>query len=176
MKEHRLITKISLFFIIISGILWIGGLHCRAIVSFDLLQIGTLDFKPNIHPLVERAVFRNIAHLSGVINIAYIILWFVGIIYLRTTHLTFKENGWLLMAAILFYLFTPVEIYAMVLDVKLMYLELTGSNDLVEFRKLFIHRLGALSGVPYIALLSYYTAIFVIVFQPLKQSLRVNCT
>jgi len=163
------LSKIALIVIIISTIFWLGGINIRAIVGYYLLQVGTLDFKPMIHPYVERAVFSLVVQSSIIIDLAYICLWLAGLIFLRTTNLKLKENGWLLMCAILFYMFTPVEIYAMVLDFKMWYLEFIGSEDLVEFRKLFIHRLGALSGVPMIALLSYYTAIVIAVIQPLKK-------
>jgi hypothetical protein len=66
-------------------------------------------------------------------------------------------------------MFTPVEIYTTVLDMKMWLLDHAGSNDLVEFRKLFIHRLAALAGVPIIALLSYYTVIFVAIFKPFRR-------
>ena len=74
-----------------------------------------------------------------------------------------------MVSAILVYAFAPVEIYTMVLDVRMWLLDVSGSNDLVEFRKLFIHRLAALSGVPMIALLSYYTAIVLVIFRPLER-------
>lgn len=162
--------KVALAIMLIAVIIWLGGINIRAMVGFDLLQMGTIDFKPNIHPFVERAVFSLIAQSSMVIYVAYIIIWICGIIFLKTSPYRLKENGWLMMSAILFYLFTPVEIYSMVLDLKLWYLDHLGSNDLVEFRKLFIHRLAALSGVPMIALLSYYTAVVITVLQPMKKS------
>ena len=165
----KLITKISLTAIVIAGGCWLGGINIRAMVGFDLLEPGTLDFKANIHPYVERAVYSLIAQSSLVISIAYIVVWVAGIFFLRTSRLSMKENGWLLMAAILFYIFTPVEIYAMVLDAKMWYLDNIGSNDLVEFRKIFIHRLALLAGVPMIALLSYYTALIVIILRPFQK-------
>ncbi|MDI6766798.1 MAG: hypothetical protein QME52_08260 [Bacteroidota bacterium] len=166
--EKRL-PKIALLVVTITSIIWLGGINIRTIIGFDLLQTGTLDFKPNIHPYVERTVFGLIAQSSILINIAYIILWISGIIFLRTTHLNLKENGWLMICAILFYIFTPVEIYTMILDFRMWYLDFLGSSDLVEFRKLFIHRLGALAGVPMIALLCYYTAIAIATFQPMRR-------
>jgi hypothetical protein len=74
-----------------------------------------------------------------------------------------------MIAAILFYAFVPVEVYTSVLDVRMWLLDAAGSNDLVEFRKLFIHRLAALSGVPMIALLSYYTAIALLIIRPFRR-------
>jgi len=166
---EKRITQIALVVILIAGICWLGGINIRAMVGFDLLQPGTLDFKTNIHPYVERAVYSLIAQSSLLVDASYLIVWIAGLVFLRTSSLRLKEHGWLMMAAILFYLFTPVEIYAGVLDLKMWYLDKIGSNDLVEFRKLFIHRLAALAGVPMIALLSYYTAIVVAVFRPFRK-------
>jgi hypothetical protein len=165
------LTKILLVVLVISGTVWLGGVNIRAMISFDLLQTGTLDFKPNIHPYVERAVFGLVGQSSMVVIIAYAIVWLAGIIYLKTTKLSFREHGWLMMSAILFYIFTPVEIYTMILDFKMWYLDYIGSNDLVEFRKLFIHRLAALSGVPLIALLCYYSIIVIVLLRPLRHKL-----
>ncbi len=163
-------AKTSLFVLTIAAIVWLGGLNIRAIVGFDLLQVGTLDFKPNIHPYIERTIYSLICQASMVVDIAYIVLWISGIVYLMSTSLKMKMHGWLMMAAILFYLFTPVEVYTMVLDYKMWILDHIGSNDLVEFRILFIHRLAALAGVPMIAQLCYYTGIGIIVFRPLRKS------
>ncbi|MBI5216383.1 MAG: hypothetical protein HY960_11580 [Ignavibacteriae bacterium] len=168
----KLSAKLSLFIFVIAFIIWLGGINIRAMVGFDLLQTGTLDFKSNIHPFVERAVFGLIVQTSFVVDIAYAITWLSGIIFLTTSPFKLREHGWLMMSAILFYIFTPVEIYAIVLDAKMMYLDYLGSNDLVEFRKLFIHRLAALSGVPMIALLCYYTMLAVLIFQPLKRKFK----
>lgn len=165
------IEQISLTILVIAVIVWLGGSNVRAMVGFDMLQMGTLDFKPNIHPYVERAIFSLIAQSSLIVNIAYALAWIAGIFFLRTTQLRVKENGWLVIAAIMFYMFTPVEIYLMVLDTKMWILDHIGSNDLVEFRKLFIHRLAALSGVPLIAVLCYYTGIVMVIIRPFRRGL-----
>lgn len=155
---------------ILGAAVWLGGVNVRAVIGGDLLELGTIEFRPNIHPMVEREIFRLIVLSSIVVTAAYLVTLVSSILYLKTTPLTFKQHGWLLMSALLFYLFVPVEIYTMVLDAKMMYLDLAlSSSDLVEFRKLFIHRLAALSGVPIIALFCYYTVIGLAVFQPLKR-------
>ncbi len=148
---------------------WLGGINVRAIIGFNLLQTGTLDFKPNIHPYVERTVFGLIAQSSLVVMYAYIAVWIAGIVFLRTSSFRLREHGWLMMSAILFYMFTPVEVYTMILDFQMWLLDSRGSNDLVEFRKLFIHRLAALAGVPMIALLSYYTIFLLAIFRPMMK-------
>lgn len=163
-------SKISLAILLVGLICWLGGINVRAMTGFNLLEPGTLDFKPNIHPYVERTVFGLIAQSSMIVGVAYIAVWFSGLLFLRTTSLRLKEHGWLMMCAIVFYMFTPVEIYTLVLDARMWWLDHIGSNDLVEFRKLFIHRLAALAGVPMIALLSYYTMIVIAIIRPLRKS------
>lgn len=164
-------AKISLVATIVCAIIWLGGVNVRAVIGVDLLEFPTFEFKPNIHPTVERAIFSLMAKSSIVVLVAYLMTLAGGIVFLKHTRLTFKQNGWLVMSAILLYLFMPVEIYTLVLDAKMVYLDLLlSSSDLVEFRQLFIHRLAALSGVPMIALMCYYTIIPLAIFQPLKNN------
>jgi hypothetical protein len=163
------VRKVSLFLAVLGGVTWLGGVNVRAAAGFSLLQFGTLEFRPNIDPHVERAVFSLVAQSSMILNVAYVVLVAASVVYLRTAGWETKKEGWLMIAAILFYAFVPVEIYTLILDVRLWMLDASGSNDLVEFRKLFIHRLAALSGVPMIALLSYYTAIALVIFRPLRR-------
>jgi len=167
----KTITKIAAFAFTLGIVLWLGGVVVRAVISNELLQTGTLDFKPNINPGVERSMYSLISNASSVVLSGYVLTWLSGILFLLTTSYSPKEHGWLMMSAILFYFFTPVEIYTFVLDVKMMFLNFYGSNDLVEYRKLLIHRIAALSGVPFIALLCYFTLLACIVFQPLKRRL-----
>ena len=167
------ISRISIVVLIVGGICWLGGINVRGLIGSNLLQPWSIEFQPNIHPYVERTVFSLIAQSSLVVCCSYVAVGIAGIVFLKTTSLRLKEQGWLMMSAILFYLFTPVEIYTGILDLKMWLLDAHGSNDLVEFRKLFIHRLAALGGVPHIALAGYYTILGLCVFRPMiriKQS------
>lgn len=174
MKEYPVASRVALFLLVVGGVAWLGSVNIRALIGLDLLQFGTLEFKPNIHPYIERKVFSLIAQSSLVAMGGYALAWIAGIAYLRLSPIRLKEHGWLMMAAILFFIFTPVEIYTGILDFRMWLLDSAGSNDLVEFRKLFIHRLGALSGVPMIALLCYYTGIVLAIFKPLRKPSPVS--
>ena len=98
--------------------------------------------------------------------------WLGGIVYLRSTHILLKENGWLMMSALLFYLFPPVEAHTMYFDGKMFSLELWGSAETPMFRELFIKRIAALKGLPIIALLCYYTIIGLTIWQPMKKKVK----
>lgn len=74
------------------------------------------------------------------------------------------------MSCILFFVFVPVELYTSYLDLKFVLLFNTRPENHDELLKLFGARIGFLKGVPWIAVLSYYTIIGITIFQPLKKS------
>ncbi len=161
--------KFALFFLILGAIGWLGGINIRAVLSNHLLVMGTLEFEPNLDPAVEREVFRLINYSSVVTLIGYVTVFISGIVFLRSTQVKLRENGWLMMGALLFYIFSPAEIYTSYLDGKMIFLELWGNVEITTFRELLIKRIAALKGLPFIALLCYYTIIGLVIWQPLKK-------
>ena len=164
-------SRVSLFFLIVSSIIWLGAVNVRAVIGNELLVFGTLDFKQNLDPELEREVFRLISLSSVIVIAGYLATFASALVFAKTTELRFKQNGWLMMSAILFFLFSPVEFYTIFLDWRMIALDFFSDPTLREFRVLFIHRLAALAGVPIIALLCYYTIIALAVWQPMKRDL-----
>jgi len=158
--------RAALFTLIIASVFWLGAGNVRAIIGNDMLKPGTLEFEEYLDPEAEREIFRLISFTSVLIMISYAAVTLSGTVFLVTSPYRMRENGWLLMSAILFYVFLPVEIFTMVLDGRMAYLEFftTAGNDV--FRELFRARVSALAGAPVIALLSYYTIIALAVFRP----------
>jgi hypothetical protein len=168
-EQKTNVERTALFIIIVAAITWLGGVTIRWVLSGCLLVPWTLDFRPDLTPAVEREAFTMINYASIVTLIGYAVVTVSGVVFLISTSLKFRENGWLVMAALLFYLFTPAEIYTSYLDGKMISMELWGSPNLALFRELFISRVAALKGVPFIALLCYYTIIGLVIWQPMKK-------
>ena len=165
------IWRIALFVIVVGSILWLGGVNIRAITGNDLLKAGTLEFEEYIAPEAESEIYRMISYGSLVTMAGYLSVLVGSVVFLVSSPFHVKEHGWLLMSAILFYAFVPVELYTMYLDARMVYETFftTASNEV--FRELFVARVGALAGVPLIALLCYYTIIGLVIFQPFKKPL-----
>jgi len=74
------------------------------------------------------------------------------------------------MSAMLFFVFVPVELYTSYIDLKfiLLYNQRPANHD--QLLKYFGERIGFLRGVPWIAVMSYYTIIWFAVFKPLKKT------
>ena len=162
-------SKVSLFILIVSAVVWLGAVNVRAVIGNELLNFGTLDFKEHLDAELEREVFRLISLTSLIVIGGYLLTFTSAVVFVRTTTLRFKQNGWLMMSAILFFMFSPVEFYTLILDWKMIALDFFSNPTLTDFRVLFIHRLAALAGVPIIALLSYYTIVGLAIWQPLKK-------
>jgi len=163
-------AKFWLFLLIVSAIFWLGGINVRAIIGNDLLNYDEFSFRTGIPPDEENWIFRLLSFSSILIMISYIFVLTSVIAFLKTSKLIIKENGWLLMCSILFFAFVPVEIYTYYLDIKfyLLYLQNPPNHD--GLLRIFGERIGFLKGVPYIAVLSYYTIIFIAVFRPLHKT------
>jgi hypothetical protein len=161
--------RIALFIFVISSICWLGGANIRALIGNQMLKPGTLEFEEYLAPEAEREIFRLLSLSSIAIILSYLATLISSIVFLARCPHKMKQHGWLLMSAILFYLFVPVECFVMYLDGRMIYLEFWTTEDNQVFRELFLARLGALAGAPLIATLCYYTIIFLAVFQPLKK-------
>jgi len=159
----------ALFIVIIASICWLGGANIRALIGSQMLRPGTLEFAEYLAPEAEREIFRLLSLSSITIIVSYLATLISSTVFLSTCPFKMKQHGWLLMSAILFYLFVPVEFFVMYLDGRMIYLEFWTTENNQVLRELFLARLGALAGAPLIATLCYYTIIFLVVFQPLKK-------
>jgi|GEM_PF-262652 len=180
-KPTRVVKKTSsalwrgaLFVLIIGAILWLGSLNARAVVADNILVRGTLTLDPAVLPAVEQQVYREWSGLGIVMIAGYALVLVSAIVFLISSPFRLRENGWLMMSAILLFLFVPVEVYVMVLDVRMMVMEFVHGGTLTAFREIFIARLSALGGAPLVAVLCYYTIIALAVVQPFRRQSGVS--
>jgi hypothetical protein len=157
--------------LLLAVLVWQGAVFMRAMLGFSLFEPGTLDFRPSLVPEVEREVYKLISVTALVAIPAYAVVVISAIVVLRTTTLRLKEHGWLLLSAILLFLFVPVEIYTILLDIRFQGALAAGAPS-PELRELIVARAAALRGVPLIAELCYVTIVALAVFQPLRRPAR----
>ena len=174
--ERRAAWRGALFVFVIASIFWLGAANIRILVGNTLLQTGTLNFEEYLAPDAEKEIFRLLSIISLVAISGYAVSLVSSLVFLATMPLKLREHGWLMMSAILFYLFVPVEAFAMFLDGKMIYLEFFTTADRQIFRELFIARVAALAGAPFIAGLCYYTIIGLAIFQPMKKKMSLHET
>ncbi len=161
--------RLSLLTCVVASIVWLGAVNVRTLIANDILKTGTVEFEDYIDPQAEREVYRLVCVASIAVIAGYVVTVVSAVVFLSLSPFKMKEHGWLLMSAILFFMFIPVEVYTMHLDWKMIYLEFYTSAANEQFREIFRARIMALQGVPFIALMCYYTIIALAVFQPFKK-------
>jgi hypothetical protein len=164
-------AKISLFLLVTAAVIWLGGINVRFFIGNQLLNYDEFNFRTSIPPDEENQIFKMVADSSMLIMVFYPIVLFSAVIFLRSCKINMRENPWLLMSSILFFVFVPVEIYTSYIDLKfiLLFNQRPANHD--QLLKYFGERIGFLRGVPWIAVMSYYTIIWLAVFKPLKKSI-----
>lgn len=163
-------ARFWLLLLIIASIFWLGGINIRVVIGNELLSFDEFSFRLNVPPDEERAIFKLLSYSSVVVAIGYIITFISAIFFLKYYKTNLRQNVWLLICALLFFVFSPVEFYNIFLDYKFYKLFLENPADRDKLLLIFGERVGLLKGVPWIAILSYYTAIAIAVFQPLKKT------
>ncbi|MCX7832893.1 MAG: hypothetical protein N2490_01620 [Ignavibacteria bacterium] len=163
-------ARFWLFLLIVASIIWLGGINVRIIIGNQLLSFDEFDFRLNVPPDEENTIFRLLAYSSVLVAIGYVITFISAIFFLKTYKINLRQNVWLLMSALLFFVFSPVEFYNIFLDYKFYKLLIENPADRDNLLLIFGERVGLLKGVPWIAILSYYTAIAIAIFQPLKKT------
>ncbi len=163
-------SKFWLILLIIAAIFWLGAINVRFIIGNELLIFDEFNFRVSIPPDEENVIFKMIANSSILIMVAYVITFISAIIFTVKAKINTRENPWFLMCCILFFVFAPIEFYAIYLDLKFIFLFHSNPPNHDELLKIFGERIGLLKGVPWVAILSYYTIVVVAVIQPLKKS------
>lgn len=175
------ILRTAIMFLVFAGALWLGGSVYRAMIANELFIAGSLEFDPNIRPAQEQTLYQLIFASSILVLISYVVTLISAIIVLWRIPMKIKENGWLLMASLLVFVFVPVEIFTAWLDIHFFWLW-DWTTDTVaaqgpqafldvqtELRKTISHRIGALAGLPVMAALCYITAAIVVIWQPMRR-------
>jgi hypothetical protein len=163
------VFRLALVVLLMATIVWFGASIMRMMLWSELLKPGTLQFEDYIAPEAEREIYRLLSMSSAYAIGGYVLVIMSSAVVLATSPLRPKEHGWLMLCAILLFLFVPVEVYTAYLDLKMIYMEFYTAEARASFRELFLARVGALAGTPFIAQLCYITIILVAVFQPFRK-------
>lgn len=175
------LLRAAIMVLVFAGALWLGGSVYRAMIANELFIAGTLEFDPGIQPAQELTLYQLIFASSILVLISYAITLFAAILVLWRIPLRIKENGWLLMASLLVFIFVPVEIFTAWLDIHFFWLWDWTTDTMAsqgpqvfmdvqtEIRKTISHRIGALAGLPVMAALCYITAAVVVIWQPMRR-------
>jgi hypothetical protein len=151
-------AKIALYFLVIGGALLLGGIASQMIVGISLMDVTDES--------VERFGYMVMSRGSIMLVAAYAMVFLSGIAFWLLGPYELKRDRWFLIAFLCFYIWLPVDIYTIILDIRFAVLFNPGEQLTEELKSLFMSRQQTLGPIPLIMLLGYLTAIGMAVFRP----------
>jgi len=172
MKEQNLLNKIFVCLAVLSGSIWLGAYAERMIISYQLFDIDM-----NIMPYVNQQNLSGIlvTIITGVYTtfILYIFFIFAFTIFLFTSKISLRQNGWLFIIAVIVYLTLPFEAYLSTIDYRIISaFSFTDVIDADYIVSLIKDRFTTLSSFPIIIFLSYCSMIYFLLFKPFKKEIQ----
>jgi len=168
MKNLNTISKIFLYLTTVSGVLWFGSYIAKLALSYQLFQGHEFALNYYLNSQNLSAVFLTLNTCTILTSITYAIFIISYIIFIASSHLSLKENGWLLIVSLIILITMPFETYLMTIDYKIYKLLQFGLFNSMDVLNLYIKRFKILGSFPIIEVLSYLAIIFLILFKPLQ--------
>jgi hypothetical protein len=169
MKNISIISKIFAVLSLIAGAIWVGAYLSRLFLIYQLFEGPDLILKSYITNENVNGILFSILPSFVVHFVAYIIMFLTTIIFYVTSKISLRFNGWLFIILISILITMPFEIYLMLIDYKIIMMLNSGSFDSNTVISLLRDRIKDLSSYSIVAILTYLSFYYFIVFQPLAK-------
>jgi hypothetical protein len=151
-------AKTALYFLILGCFLLLGGIAFQMLIGISTML--TTD------KLMEQFGFILMSRGSIFLIIAYCIVFISGILFWLLGPYKLKKDRWFLISFLLFYIWFPIDIYTISLDINFA-IQFDPSIPITdELKNLFLKRQTVLGPLPLIMLLGYLTSIGLAIFKP----------
>ncbi|MEW6508406.1 MAG: hypothetical protein AB1432_11735 [Bacteroidota bacterium] len=170
MEKLNNISKFFLFLTFVFGVFWLGGYFIRQIVVYQFFLPEDLSLRSIYKNQNLEVVINTIAPIfvtNLLFYIAFIVTYFL---FLISSRIKFKNEGWILFITLIVLITAPFEIYLLVKDYRLIsdiYFNNVSAFLLLDQIKA---RIEVLSSFSLIEIFSYVGIIFLIVFRPLRKA------
>lgn len=172
MKNQKFISKLATSLAFTSGSIWLGAYIVRMFISYRLFDID-MSLISNLNAQNLEGFLFAITPAVNSTFITYIIFIISFTLFLLTSKISLKENGWLFIITLIVYITLPFEVYLMTIDYKMvMQLNFNSVIDSNYIIGLIKERFENLSSLPVIIILSYCSIYFFLIFKPLVHKVK----
>lgn len=174
MKELSRFSKILLFLAFLAGTLWIGAYLTRLFLSYQLFEAKDLALKPFVsQDNLSGILFSMLPAVTTTFTL-YIVLIVTYTLFLITSRISLKKNGWLFIITLIIYVTMPMEAYLMTIDYNIIVQLNSGSFNAQSVLALIVDRIKVLSSFPLVEIFCYFSIIYFVLFQPLTAKDKVT--
>ena len=169
MKNSSTISRIFAVLSLISGAIWVGSYLSRLFLVYQLFEGPDLVLKGYINTENINGILFSLLPTILIHFISFILMLFMTIIFFLFSKINLRYNGWLFIILIAILITAPFEIYLMLIDYKVISILNSGSLDSYIIIDLLRDRIKNLSSYSVVAILTYFSFFYFIVFQPLTK-------
>jgi hypothetical protein len=174
MKNLKIFPKILLFFIVLSGALWVGSYFTRMVLSYQIFEGTNFSLRSYINDQNIGGILKSFEPVVISTLALYIIFIVAYILFIITSKISLKNNGWLFIITMIILITLPFEIYLSIIDYKIICLINSVNFNSKEVLDLIIERFKIFGSFPVIELFCYGAIVYFLLFQPLKKKQETN--
>lgn len=169
-KELPTLAKIIALISLVALSVLLGSYVTKLFTVYYLFEGPDLVLRNYIDPSHLDTTLKVLFPVHLIQFIAYVITILGLILFVITSKLSIKYNGWLFIIILLFLVTLPFEVYLMTIDYKFIVAAMSDKINSAELLELLRDRIKELSSYPLVALFSYISIYYFIIFQPLTKS------
>jgi len=169
MKNTSTFSKIFAVLSLISAAIWVGSYLSRLFLVYQLFEGPDLIVKGFINNNNVTGILFSILPSIVVHFVSFIVMLISTVIFYLTSKISLRFNGWLFIILIAILITAPFEIYLMSIDYKVIMMINSGSFDSNTIIILLRDRIKDLSSYSIVAILTYLSFYYFIVFKPLTK-------
>jgi hypothetical protein len=168
MKHISAAAKTFGFLAFLSVVLWCGSYLTRLFLTYQLFDGIDLPLKDYVNANNLNGILITLIPAVTTTFILYILFILTFLIFLILSKVQLKREGWLFIITVIVFVTLPFEIFLMLKDYKIIMMYNSSSFDSNLVLQLTRERITSLSGFPLIQLFSYFAALYLILFKPLR--------
>jgi hypothetical protein len=161
----RILAVLSL----ISTSIWVGSYLSRLFIVYQFFEGPDLILKNYINENNIDGILYSVLPAILVHFVSFIIMMITTILFYFTSRLSLRFNGWLFIILIAVIILLPFEIYLMSIDYNIILALNSKAFDSTQIIAMLRNRITDLSSFSIVALLTYLSFFYFIVFQPLTK-------
>jgi len=170
MKNKFTLSKILAVLALVSASIWLGSYLSRLFIVYQFFEGPDLILKNYINENNIDGILFSVLPAIIVHFVSFIIMMIATILFYFTTKLSLRFNGWLFIILIAALILLPFEIYLMSIDYNIILALNSRAFDSTQVVTMLRDRITDLSSFSIVAMLTYSSFYYFIVFQPLTKN------
>ncbi len=167
MKKLSVTSQVFAATAIILGAIWLGSYVSRLFVSYNLFIDNELIIKDFITQENVKEILYLISPTFFISTIIFPFFIFSFVLFIFTSGLSLKENGWLFVISAIIFLTLPFEVFLLItIDFRIILDVLSGIDDPNLIVSLIVDRFKNLGSFPIIIIWCYITIPYFLIFKP----------